>query len=52
MIFQTCGLRLINLGHLGYFLPNYQHYFGNVKALFVGKLIWLYFLKKDFGVQA
>ena len=31
---------------LGYFWPNYQHYFGTVSPLSMGKWIWLFFLKK------
>ena len=32
--------------HLGYFWPNYKHYFGKVSPLSMGKSSWFYFLQK------
>ena len=32
------------LRHLGYFRPNYQHYFGTLSPMSMGKWIWLFFL--------
>ena len=32
--------------HLGYFWPNYQHYFGTVGPLSIGKCSWFPFLQK------
>ena len=32
--------------HLGYFWPNYKHYFGTVSPLSMGKSSWFYFLQK------
>ena len=34
------------LRHLGYFRPNYQHYFGTASPLSMGKCIWFFFLQK------
>ena len=33
-------------GYFGYFQPNYQHYFGTVSPLSMGKCIWFFFLQK------
>ena len=33
--------------HLGYFWPNYKHYFGTVSPLFMGKCSWFSFLQKN-----
>ena len=32
--------------HLGYFWPNYKHYFGTVSPFFMGKCSWFSFLPK------
>ena len=32
--------------HLGYFWPNYKHYFGTVSPLSMGKCSWFSFLQK------
>ena len=32
--------------HLGYFWPNYKHYFGTVSPLSMGKCSWFFFLQK------
>ena len=32
--------------HLGYFWPNYKHYFGTVSPLSIGKSSWFSFLQK------
>ena len=48
--FQTFGLGQTFwadiLWHLGYFRPNYQHYFGTVSLLSLEKCIWWFFLQK------
>ena len=48
---DTKRLKLLGLGwhflmHLGYFRPKYQHYFGTVSPLFMGKCSWIFFLQK------
>ena len=35
--------------HLGYFWPNYKHYFGTVSSLSMGKCSWFYFLQDKLG---
>ena len=38
--------------HLGYFWPNYKHYFGTVSPLSMGKCSWFSFLQKTLGFRS
>ena len=41
---RQIGLKILR--HLRYFRPNYQHYFGNVSPLSMGKYRWFFFIQK------